>query len=169
MRKLLLILNAAARTRALDTETAGRRTGGLEVVDSIMPETARRALKKRVEAVAETMLVHPPAGQCRLRAQMEDVLEVYRHPADDRFPMVCVDETSKQLVSETRVPLAPVPGQLARYDYEYRHQRVCNLFMMAASQQGWHTVQVTARRTKLDFATIRRWLFYPVAHEVARV
>ena len=67
---------------------------------------------------------------------MEDVLEVYRCPPNDRCPVVCVDETGKQLVSETRVPLAPAPGQPVRYDYEYRRQGVCNLFMMAAPQQG---------------------------------
>ena len=60
---------------------------------------------------------------------MEDVLAVYQRPRDDRFPVVCVDETSKQLVAETRVPLPPEPGQPVRHDYEYRRHGVCNLFM----------------------------------------
>ena len=78
---------------------------------------------------------------------MEDVLEVYQR--DDRRPVVCVDETSKQLVSETRVPLPPAPGHPLR-----RRNGVCNL--LAAPQQGWRTVKVTARRTKLDFAAVLR-------------
>ena len=96
------------------------------------------------------------------------MLEVYRRPPDDRCPVVCVDETSKQLVSETRVPLAPVPGQPVRYDYEYRRRGVCNLFLIAAPQQGWRTVQVTARRTKLDLAAVLRDLVdvhFPQAEE----
>lgn len=103
---------------------------------------------------------------------MEDVLEVYQRPADDRCPVVCVDETSKQLVSETRVPLAPVPGQPVRYDYEYRRQGVRNLFLITAPLQGWRTVQVTARRTKLDFAAVLRDLVdvhFPQAEKVVLV
>ena len=103
---------------------------------------------------------------------MEDVLAVYQCPADDRFPVVCVDETSKQLVSETRVPLAPAPGQPVRYDYEYRRQGVRNLFLIAAPQQGWRTVKVTARRTKLDFAAVLRDLVdvhFPQAEKVVLV
>ena len=92
----------------------------------------------------------------------EDVLEVYRCPVDDRCPVV----------SETRVPLAPAPGQPVRYDYEYRRQGVCNLFLIAAPQQGWRTVQVTARRTKLDFAAVLRDLVdvhFPQAEKVVLV
>lgn len=103
---------------------------------------------------------------------MEDVLEVYQRPADDRLPVVCVDETSKQLVSETRVPLAPAPGQPVRYDYEYRRQGVRNLFLITAPLQGWRTVQVTARRTKLDFAAVLRDLVdvhFPQAEKVVLV
>jgi hypothetical protein len=103
---------------------------------------------------------------------MEDVLDVYRRSPDDRFPVVCVDETSKQLVSETRVPQPPAPGQPARYDYEYRRQGVCNLFMITAPQQGWRTVKVTARRTKLDFAAVLRDLVdvhFPQAEKVVLV
>ena len=103
---------------------------------------------------------------------MEDVLEVYQRPADDRLPVVCVDETSKQLVSETRVPLAPVPGQPVRYDYEYRREGVRNLFLITAPLQGWRTVQVTARRTKLDFAAVLRDLVdihFPQAEKVVLV
>ena len=62
----------------------------------------------------------PPQADAAFVHNMEDVLEVYHRPPDDLFPVVCVDETSKQLVSETRVPQPPAPGQPLRYDYEYR-------------------------------------------------
>ena len=86
--------------------------------------------------------------------------------------MVCVDETSKQLVAETRVPQPPAPGQPARYDYEYRRHGVCNLFMMTAPKQSWRTVKVTARRTKRDFAAVLRDLVdvhFPQAEKVVLV
>ncbi len=70
------------------------------------------------------------------------------------------------------MPLAPAPGQPVRYDYEYRHQGVCNLFLIAAPQQGWRTVKVTARRTKLDFAAVLRDLVdvhFPQAEKVVLV
>ncbi|MCY4519868.1 MAG: IS630 family transposase [Caldilineaceae bacterium] len=114
----------------------------------------------------------PPQANAAFVHNMEDVLEVYRRPPDDRFPVVCVDETSKQLVSETRVPQPPAPGQPVRYDYEYRRNGVCNLFLLAAPKQGWRTVQVTARRTKLDFAAVLRDLVdvhFPQATKVVLV
>jgi hypothetical protein len=60
---------------------------------------------------------------------MEDVLEVYQRPHDPMRPVVCLDETSKQLISETRVPIAAKPGQVARYDYEYERNGTANIFM----------------------------------------
>ena len=114
----------------------------------------------------------PPQANAAFVHNMEDVLEVYQRPRDDRFPVVCVDETSKQLVAETRVPLPPEPGQPFRHDYEYRRNGVCNLFMIAAPKQGWRTVKVTARRTKLDFAAVLRDLVdvhFPQAEKVVLV
>jgi hypothetical protein len=63
---------------------------------------------------------------------MEDVLEVYQRPHDPERPVVCLDETSKQLIKETRVPIAPRPGRLARHDYEYERNGTINLFMLFA-------------------------------------
>lgn len=83
---------------------------------------------------------------------MEDVLEVYTRPYDSRYPVVCFDETSKQLVLETQVPLPPEPGQVERYDYEYERNGVQNLFMMCEPLAGWRHVAVTERRTKQDYA-----------------
>jgi DDE superfamily endonuclease len=83
---------------------------------------------------------------------MEDVLEVYHRPRDPEYPMVCVDETSKQLISETRIPIKAKPGQPARHDYEYERNGTANLFMMFAPLEGWRHVEVTDRHTAVDFA-----------------
>jgi len=85
---------------------------------------------------------------------MEDVLEVYHRPQDPACPMVCVDETSKQLIAETRVPIPAKPGRRARYDYEYERNGTANLFMMFAPLEGWRKVKVTDRHTALDYAQI---------------
>jgi len=83
---------------------------------------------------------------------MEDVLDVYVRPYDPRFPQVCMDETSKQLVGETRVPIPAAPGRPVRYDYEYERQGVSNLFLFVEPLRGWRQVTVTDRRTKTDWA-----------------
>jgi hypothetical protein len=85
---------------------------------------------------------------------MEDVLEVYLRPHDEARPLVCLDETSKQLVAETRTPLPMLPGQPARHDYEYERNGTANLFMMFAPLEGWRHVKVTERRTAIDFAQV---------------
>ena len=83
---------------------------------------------------------------------MEDVLDLYTRPWDPRWPLVCMDETSKQLVKETRRRMAPAPGRAARIDYEYERNGVCNLFVFSEPLTGWRSVSVTDRRTKADWA-----------------
>ncbi|MEA5508057.1 hypothetical protein VB735_34245 [Halotia wernerae UHCC 0503] len=61
---------------------------------------------------------------------MEDILQLYTRPYNPDYPLVCFDESSKQLISEIRNPLPAEPGQVERYDYEYQREGVCNLFMM---------------------------------------
>jgi len=85
---------------------------------------------------------------------MEDVLEVYTRPYDSTRPLVCLDETSKQLIAETRTPLPMRPGHPARSDYEYRRGGTANLFMLFAPLEGWRHVKVTARRTAIDYAHV---------------
>jgi hypothetical protein len=85
---------------------------------------------------------------------MEDVLEVYTRPHDERRPLVCLDETSKQLAAETRTPLPMKPGQLARYDYEYKRNGTASLFMLFAPLEGWRHVEVKEQRTSKDYARI---------------
>jgi hypothetical protein len=83
---------------------------------------------------------------------MEDVLEVYQRPRDPECPLVCLDETSKQMIVETREPIAAKPGRKARHDYEYARNGVANLFMMFAPLEGWRHVKVTDRHTAIDYA-----------------
>ena len=87
---------------------------------------------------------------------MEDVLEIYHRPEDRAHPVVCVDETSKQHIKETRQPLPMAFGMPSRYDYEYARNGVSNLFMIFAPLQGFRHVEVTERRTSIDFAHICR-------------
>jgi len=97
---------------------------------------------------------------------MEDVLTLYHEPYDPLYPMVCFDETSKQLIQETRLPLPAEPGQVQRYDYEYERNGVRNLFLFLEPLAGWRHVQVTQRRTKKDWACCMKQLvdeFYPDA------
>jgi hypothetical protein len=81
---------------------------------------------------------------------MEDVLEVYHRPHDPDRPVVCLDETSKQLIAETRVPIPAKPGHPKRYDYEYQRNGTANL----APLEGWRHVEVTDRHTAVDYAQI---------------
>jgi uncharacterized small protein (DUF1192 family) len=83
---------------------------------------------------------------------MEDVLDVYHRPRDPECPIVCLDETSKQLVAETRVPLPAKPGRPMRHDYEYERNGTANLFMLFAPLEGWRHVEVTDRHTAVDYA-----------------
>ena len=96
----------------------------------------------------------PPKANSAFVAAMEDTLEVYTRPHDPTQPLVCLDETSKQLVAETRTPVPMQPGQPARYDYEYQRNGTANLFMLFAPLEGWRHVKVTDRRTAVDFAHV---------------
>lgn len=103
---------------------------------------------------------------------MEDVLDVYHRPYNPRFPQVCLDETSKQLVGEARTPLPVAPGQPAREDYEYVRNGVANLFMACEPLRGWRQVTVTDQRTAIDFAHVIRELVdvhYPEAERIVLV
>ncbi len=83
---------------------------------------------------------------------MEEVLDLYQLPYDPQVPLVCMDETSKQLVGEVRVPIPPAPGRPARIDYEYERRGTANLFMFVEPLKGRRRVLVTERRTAVDWA-----------------
>lgn len=103
---------------------------------------------------------------------MEDVLAVYTRPHDPDRPVVCLDETSKQLIKETRRPVAMKPGRPARVDYEYERNGTANLFMMFAPLEGWRHVKVTDRRTAIDYAHALKDLsdiHFPAAQKITLV
>lgn len=87
---------------------------------------------------------------------MEDVLCVYTRPRDPDRPLLCLDETSKQLTAETRVPIPMKPGRPARVDYEHERNGTANLFMLFAPLEGWRHVKVTDRHTAVDYAHVLR-------------
>ena len=85
---------------------------------------------------------------------MEDILEVYQRHFAENEVLVCMDETSKQHIKETRTPAPTRPGDAAKYDYEYERNGVSNLFMLCAPLEGWRHVKVTDRHTKVDWAEL---------------
>jgi hypothetical protein len=89
-------------------------------------------------------------------AAMEDVLEVYHRPYDPKRPAVNLDEASRQLIGETRVPVPAAPGRPAREDFEYVRNGTANVFMISQPLAGTRHVEVTDRRTALDFANVLR-------------
>ena len=89
---------------------------------------------------------------------MEDVLAVYTRPRDPDYPLVCLDETSKQFLAETRLPIPMKRGRPARCDYEYERNGTANIFMMFAPLEGWRHVKVTDRHTAVDYAHVLKEL-----------
>jgi hypothetical protein len=83
---------------------------------------------------------------------MELVLDVYKRPYDERFPVICMDESPRQLIDEVKVPIPASPGQPARYDYEYKRCGTCNIFMANEPLAGKRMVEVTESKTKVDWA-----------------
>jgi hypothetical protein len=103
---------------------------------------------------------------------MENILAVYTRPRDPDRPLVCLDETSKQLTRETRVPMAMKPGRPKRVDYEYERNGTANIFMLFAPLEGWRHVEVTDRHAAADYAAILRDLadkYFPAADKIVLV
>lgn len=103
---------------------------------------------------------------------MEDVLEVYGRPYDSSHPVVCMDESTKQLHEEVRLPIAGRPGAVERYDFEYRRNGVATLFAAFEPLAGWRHVEVTEQRTRKDFARFVKDLLdkqYPEAKRVVLI
>ena len=100
---------------------------------------------------------------------MEDILDLYAEDYNEKHPTVGFDETSKQLIAETRQPISAGVGKVERYDYEYERRGVRNLFMFCEPKRGWRHVEVTEQRTMQDFARQMKWLVdeaYPDAERV---
>ncbi|MBB4200136.1 hypothetical protein GGD83_003963 [Rhodoblastus sphagnicola] len=99
-----------------------------------------------------------PQASAGFVANMEDVLEVYQRPHDPRRPVVCLDETTKQMIAETRAPIPAAPGRKTRHDYEYERNGVASLFMMFAPLEGWRQVKVADRHAAVDYAHVLKEL-----------
>jgi hypothetical protein len=108
---------------------------------------------RRLSPAAGTTCHNAPISGAFVAA-MEDVLAVYTRPRDRDCPLVCVDESSKQLIAETRAPIPMKAGRPARFDYEYERNGTANLFMMFAPLEGWRHVKVTDRHTAVDYAHV---------------
>lgn len=90
----------------------------------------------------------PPQQNGSFVANMEMVLDVYKRPFDSRFPVVCMDESPKQLIGETKTPILASPGQPAKYDYEYKRCGVCNIFMACEPLAGKRIVKITEKKQR---------------------
>ena len=145
----------------------------LNIVARASDNTISRTLKKNtLKPHLKQQFVIPPEASAGFVAAMEDVLEVYHRPRDPDRPVVCLDETSKQLIAETRKPIAARPGQPERYDYEYERNGTANLFMLFAPLEGWRHVEVTDRHTAVDYAQVLKDLsdtHYPGVSKIVLV
>lgn len=113
----------------------------------------------------------PPEQSGEFVAHMEQVLDIYKRPYDPLYPVVCMDESPRQLIGETRIPLPPIPGRAARYDYEYERCGVCNVFMAVEPLIGRRLVRVTERKTMVDWACFLSAIadIYPDAQRIVLV
>jgi hypothetical protein len=103
---------------------------------------------------------------------MEDVIDLYHEPYDADRPLVCMDEQPRQLIRETRIPVPAARGRPAREDFEYEREGTANLFLVVEPLAGWRHVEVTERRTSVDWARQIRWLLeerYPAVKQVRLV
>jgi transposase len=145
----------------------------LRFVDGLSYETVRRLLKKNaLKPWLTRRWCFPPEASGEFAWRMEDVLEVYTRPYDPQRPQVCLDEVSKQLLAHSRPARPPGPGRPNRVDYEYERRGTANLFLCCEPLRGWRSVQVTERRTRLDWAHCIKELVdvhYPDAERIVLV
>ena len=103
---------------------------------------------------------------------MEQVLDVYKRPYDKHFPIVCMDESPKQMIKETKTPIQMKPGSDAKIDYEYESCGVANIFIASEPLKGKRYVEVTSRKTKIDWAKFVKKIadeWYPNAEKITLV
>lgn len=106
------------------------------------------------------------------RKRMYRLLNLYKKPYNPKFPVVCFDEKSKQLLADSRKPIPMKPGSVKKYDYEYSRNGTCNIFVAVEPMAGNHHIQVTDRRTRKDFALFMKWLIdkkYKKANKIQMV
>jgi transposase len=134
--------------------------------DSLSPETVRRRLAENGLKPWRKDMWCIPRVDGEYVARMEDVLDLYAEAPDPKRPVVCFDESPVQLIGEVRQPIPAAPGQLERYDYEYRRNGTVNLFVFLDAHRPWRKVKLTERRTAEDYAQCMRDLVdvhYPEA------
>jgi transposase len=145
----------------------------LNIIDEISHETIRQVLDdNELKPWRKQEWCIPPQANAEFVYHMEDILDVYRRPADPKRPLVCFDESPEQLVRETRQALPMEAGKPERYDHEYLREGVANMFMFFAPLQNWRSVKVTQRRTKIDWAYCMRDLVdihFPQAEKIVIV
>lgn len=125
-------------------------------LESISPATIGRRLHEKDIKPWQKKMWCIPEVNADFVAHMEDVLELYAEPPDPARPVVCIDETLKQLVQDVKVPLPPRPGSTEKFDYHYRRNGTANLFMFVDRHRRWRHVKVTERKTLIDFAECMR-------------
>ncbi len=129
----------------------------LEYIDAVSHETVRQSLLgNELKPWQEEEWCIPPEQNGEFVCRMEDILDIYTQPEDLKYPKVCIDELSKQLVGETRVPVPLEPGKPRRYDYEYERKGTCNIYMIFAPFRGQRWAKVTEHRGYRDWAYLMR-------------
>jgi transposase len=137
--------------------------------ESLSRETVRRRLAENDLKPWQKKMWCIPQVDGEYVARMEDVLDLYAEEPDLQRPVVCFDESPIQLIGEVRQPIPPEPGQIERYDCEYRRNGTANLFVFLDANRPWRKVKVTERRTAQDFAACMRELtdiYYPRAERI---
>jgi transposase len=130
----------------------------LDVVKSVSPSTVGRALKKNELKPWQNKEWCIPEANADFVCNMEDVLNVYQRPYDADYPVVCMDESSKQSIKETRTPIQARPGSVGKYDTEYERNGTNNIFIATEPLKGKVKVDITDRRTKIDWANFIKTL-----------
>src|SRR5882724_13145177 len=137
--------------------------------DSISRDTVRRRLAENELKPWRKDMWCIPQVDAEYVARMEDVLDLYAEEPNPKRPVVCFDESPTQLIGEVRQPIPAAPGQLERYDCEYKRNGTVNLFVFLDPHRPWRKVKVTDRRTAVDFAECMRELVdvhYPQAARI---
>ena len=181
-RKLTSKEEALLVATACTTPPEGRARWTLELLagemvrltdhQSLSHETVRRRLAENHLKPWRKEMWCIPQVDGQYVAHMEDVLDLYAEAPDPKRPVVCFDESSIQLIGEVREPIPAAPGQLERYDYEYRRNGTVNLFIFLDPHRPWRKVKLTARRTAKDYAHCMRDLVdihYPDAETIRLV
>ena len=136
---------------------------------SVSRETVRRRLAENELKPWQRKMWCIPKVDAEFVARMEDVLDLYAESANRKQPVICFDETPTQLVGEARLPIPAQPGEVEKYDYEYRRNGTANLFVFVNAHEPWRHVKVTEQRTAIDFAECMRDLVdrhYPKAERI---